>query len=635
MKIINLVLKNFKLLLRSKTSALIIFIGPLLLVSLLGMAFSHSSTFVLTASTYSPSYSDLSESLVTKMKNQNFRVLRQDSLENCISSVKRSESQACILFPPGMKLGADKTNKVTFYVDYGQIDLVWLILDVMEARVSERNTEITKDLTKDLLDRLWYVKDRTNTGKGKLDFLKQSVDEIKDVASGAKLGVKGIDLNVSFDANIDDSEKKADEILLLVGDVETDVQEAFNEISASSNTISSAASSLRSEAGNDTTMLENLDKINEELDKIDTKLSDLRTGTDNNNVDMTTKVGDIKKSLSSVKTSFEDAKQKVENMKKQKDQVVPRFNNLTTDIENLLISIDGVDQLLDQILLKIDALQITSPDKIVNPITTEIKPISIQRTHYNNLFPGLLVIIIMITGILLGTTLVSVEKKSKAFFRNNIVPTSYFTFSLATYFTALSALFIQLLIFISVSAFFFETEVLTSLSVVALIIFLASTVFIVVGMFMGFLFRTEATATLASITLGSLFMLFSNLVIPLEALSEWMKQAVQWNPFVIAESALRQSLLFNLPLAKMAMNLGVLAGYAVGIFLLLVILQGALRRLAFIHFRKTHEPQMVKEKKAAKKLVPDISKVENPANELLIKSPEEAEAEISGKQEKK
>ena len=117
-KLIELVKKNFRLLVRSKISALVIFVGPLLLVSLLGLAYSQSSTFTLTASVYSESYSELSESLITKMTNQNFRILRQESSDNCVNSLKRGESQACIVFPPDMEAGNQEKNEISFYIDY-------------------------------------------------------------------------------------------------------------------------------------------------------------------------------------------------------------------------------------------------------------------------------------------------------------------------------------------------------------------------------------------------------------------------------------------------------------------------------------------------------------------------------------
>ena len=51
MEIIKLIEKNLKILFRSKTSSLVIFIGPLLIILLAGIAFNNSSTYQINIGT--------------------------------------------------------------------------------------------------------------------------------------------------------------------------------------------------------------------------------------------------------------------------------------------------------------------------------------------------------------------------------------------------------------------------------------------------------------------------------------------------------------------------------------------------------------------------------------------------------
>ena len=54
--------KNIRLLLRSKSSAVIILLGPLIVVTLVGVAFSNSQNqFALSVGVYSEKYSELAE----------------------------------------------------------------------------------------------------------------------------------------------------------------------------------------------------------------------------------------------------------------------------------------------------------------------------------------------------------------------------------------------------------------------------------------------------------------------------------------------------------------------------------------------------------------------------------------------
>ena len=64
LNIINIILKNFKLLLRSKSSALIIVIGPLLTIFLVGIAFDHMDKYSINVGIYLASESEFTESFI-------------------------------------------------------------------------------------------------------------------------------------------------------------------------------------------------------------------------------------------------------------------------------------------------------------------------------------------------------------------------------------------------------------------------------------------------------------------------------------------------------------------------------------------------------------------------------------------
>ncbi len=190
---------------------------------------------------------------------------------------------------------------------------------------------------------------------------------------------------------------------------------------------------------------------------------------------------------------------------------------------------------------------------------------------------------------------------------------------MSTYITSLMVIFLQLILFVSVSAFFFETEVLASLWIIILIILLAATVFTCVGMFIGYIFKTEATSNLAAITLATMFLLFSSAVIPLESLPTYLKNIAMFNPFVISELALKQSIIFHLGFSDVMQALGMLAAYAIILFILLIILQNALRSLSFIQWGKLHLGLMIKtEKKARAKLTKTEEPKKRDINELLV-----------------
>jgi len=57
LKLARVILKDFKLLIRSRTSAVIVLLGPLMLMLLISLSFNTSSLFDIKVATYSSGYS--------------------------------------------------------------------------------------------------------------------------------------------------------------------------------------------------------------------------------------------------------------------------------------------------------------------------------------------------------------------------------------------------------------------------------------------------------------------------------------------------------------------------------------------------------------------------------------------------
>ena len=77
--ILAIIKKNFKLLIRSRSSALVVILGPLLIVLLMGVAFNSSGLYNINVGVYSKAYSALSDDLITKLKDDRFSVFKYES----------------------------------------------------------------------------------------------------------------------------------------------------------------------------------------------------------------------------------------------------------------------------------------------------------------------------------------------------------------------------------------------------------------------------------------------------------------------------------------------------------------------------------------------------------------------------
>jgi len=216
---------------------------------------------------------------------------------------------------------------------------------------------------------------------------------------------------------------------------------------------------------------------------------------------------------------------------------------------------------MESISGEISGIEIRKAESIVTPITSSIEPIAIEKTHLSFMFPTLLILVIMFICILLSSTVVIREKTSKAHFRNFITPTSGHLFIFGNYLTTVLIIFVQLAIIFSVALVFFKEDIFATIGNVAIALFVVSTVFILLGMLIGYAFKSEETATLGAVSIGSIFLFFSNTILPIESMPSYVTNIARFNPFIIATDLVKKLFLFRAELGSLGNNFGMLAAY--------------------------------------------------------------------------
>ena len=172
-------------------------------------------------------------------------------------------------------------------------------------------------------------------------------------------------------------------------------------------------------------------------------------------------------------------------------------------------------------------------------------------------------LVIMFVSLLLSSTIVIREKRTRAYFRNFITPTNNFTFIMGTFMTILVILVVQLLIVFGQGLFVQKLQIASSVFNVLFILFITATTFILFGMFIGQAFQSEETVTLASMSTAALFLFISNTIFPIETIPVQLKWLALFNPFVIADSLLKKLLLFNASLGSLLTELYLLIAYII------------------------------------------------------------------------
>lgn len=494
-RILAIVKKNIEILLRSKNSALIVIFGPLLIISLVGIAFNNSTIYDVKIGAYSEKYSDLSNFLIKQLEEGKFAIKKLSSEFECEEVVKKGDVNMCLVFSPDMVLKGDTTNKITFYVDYSRVNLVYAIMDSISSKLMESRSKISLEMTQILVDELEDTRVEILKKSSSINALGANNEKMMQDIQAFQQKLNGLNLGVKY--------------------------EDFK-----------------------------LDQLNNARGALTGNVSDKQ------NMDVA--VNDLTKAVNEFMT-------KMQNVIQFRDQSAQDLENLKNMLSSDEASVETLKVTLDKIMHGIESINVTSAESIVTPIRTSIKPVITTRTHLVNLFPTFLTLVIMFVGIVLGSTLVLNEKKTNAYFRNYITPTRDSIFLFSTYLTTFLIVFLQILIIVGIAIWFLDVNIIKTIINLLIPLFFIITLFILMGMMIGYLFNSQETSNLASLFVVSSGLLFSNTILPLESIPLFLKRFVEFNPFLISEGMVKKVILFGFDMVKIRQNI-----FELGVFVLIL-----------------------------------------------------------------
>ena len=492
-RLFTLIKKNFRLIVRSKASALMIILGPLLLIMLVGAAFNTANIYGIRVGVYTEEYSPLSEAIIHELNQGDYATQKVESEQACIEGVKNGIFHVCSVFPNNLKV--DLGGNIQFYVDNTKTNIVYLISETISANIGKKSQDLSFQLTKGVVDTLEDIKDTIEDREDLLDEIKSLNEEDKVLLGIVSNDLAGMTLNY----------EKTD---IPLGTLQSQISDSNSSAGSAFNAVES---------------------------KIETILED---------------------------TSKASSK---------RDSSLEKIQTLSQNTESSKFSIAQMQKTFDSIKRDVSGVKETGVNKIVNPITSDIKPITTQKTHINFIFPTLMIMIIMFVSMLLTSTLEIREKTSRVYFKNFITPTSTTMFTLSNYLTNLIIIGIQSTILLGAASYFFFDNIATSIPLLLPALFIIISFFLFLGILLGNIFKTEETNTITNISLGFIMIFFSSAILPIETLPTVIRSIASFNPFFISETLLNKIILFQAPLKNVLEHFLLLSGYLIGIIIITLI----------------------------------------------------------------
>ncbi|MEM4267852.1 MAG: ABC transporter permease [Candidatus Woesearchaeota archaeon] len=567
MKIPSIINKNFKLILRSKISALIILGGPLLIIMMVGMALNTDNSLRINIGYYVPSMNELTNSFIDVLKSDNYYIEQFKSAEECRDAISNSRIHICIIFPNDFEIRNYKVNEVVFLIDNSKMNLFQSVVDSIENTFNQRAVELSLGMTAELVEKLNETQVEITSKTSLFKSLKDGNKEMSNSVNAVAKNISTLDLTFNAQdfmiSSLKDKNEDIDDNILEIRNI------ALDSIEAGENLIDELDALLDTMVLNES----DEDEIRSQLNLTAEQLESLKRALNASYVDAQDQTKSLASLISNVQSNIVKVEEKFKKTSTARDRIISNTNALQKNLNDSLVKINTVEVSFNSILKNIQSTQITDVRSIVSPISKKIEPVVTEESQLNFYFPYLVVLIIMFIGILLASTLVIMEKTSNAQFRNLLTPTGDLVFILANFITSFIIVVIQVVIILLIFVFYFHKDLTANILPTSLILFSATALFIFVGMIIGNIFNTEETGTLASISVSSIFLFISGLIFPLERMPDYIRELAQnYNPFVFSTELLRQSMVLNVSIDFLAMSLAIFGAYVVICFMLTIII---------------------------------------------------------------
>ncbi len=252
-----------------------------MIIILVAGAFNTSNLYDIKIGVYSDSYSELTDSLVTGLKDK-FSVIKLENEEVCINNLKFGKLHICAIFPGNLDIGSK--DEVKFYVDQSRVNLVWIIMDTLSKKVSMKTDELSLQLTTVIINTLNDARDKITSKYGVLESISS---EYEDTSTKVIELTDNLDF-LDFDANdikVYNIREKLDEVIISGGFDSVTFSSVYNVIGDVENETAEIESKFK-------------DKINESV----ISLSELGATLSNSNE----QIKDVSSALESVKKKIDD-----------------------------------------------------------------------------------------------------------------------------------------------------------------------------------------------------------------------------------------------------------------------------------------------------------------------------------------
>ncbi|MFH0876538.1 MAG: ABC transporter permease [archaeon] len=615
--------KNLSLIFRSLSSLALLVIGPLILILIIGFAFSGDTVHDINIGVIS---SD-PESLGPVIANfTGIGIVRQyDNVTLCIDDVELEKTHICILFGDNFMQVKEgeliPSGTLTFYYDNTRKKITTAILNQLTDYLGTQSEEISIESAKTILGNIQTLVVFLDRRNDDIDALVNESYNIRESLLERK--ERMIKLRSEFTPKY-----KAIKIL------QTNLNAAFNDFNESYGEVKSLENELSDEIVSyqesvstfdfsdydviefnnsyylidlNTTQIEELEEdynftlFNESFFTLDNiTLVNLSGNFVNRSVvPLSTEqyqslllnsisaklvnieflVGRATSSMDkyyqdavSLKTQFDDGIEQLDEFKIMLDDEIENVDIYVEKIDGAVVNVLALQKSLNENLKLLSKLEPSLAEKLINPVLEAYEAVSPGLKDITLVFPSLLAMVILFISILFANIVTLSEINNRAFLRNMIAPTSSLIMTMGLVITNLIVIMFQVSVLLVVAKTKFDIDIIANLPSILIVCILLSLIFVFAGMIYAYLFRVEQTSILITTFTAIGFFMFSDSIAPLETMPLLASAIAAMNPFVITTAMFKKIIIFNVPLQLLQKELVILGVYAIVLMIALALI---------------------------------------------------------------
>ncbi|MBU0979833.1 MAG: ABC transporter permease [Nanoarchaeota archaeon] len=635
MRIIELIRKNFLRMARNRVSTLLILLSPLILVLLLTISLEDTELQRINMGYVGAENESMLDFFLDNIRSKNIFLQEEKTVEDCIERMKVQELHLCLQFPKEsnkrvniyidysrislayqlLGLLEQKTEETADLLSFEIIDSLLLDLEQISETIGQESSRISQvssqggDLKSSLNNSKSIIKglDINETALGLDQDLSQfRVDPaLLNSYEGRIDEITGMLLE-NLDQGAAEIENSRDSLETLKSLRDRGREQIQDEMSAQDCQIKNFKNALKIKGKNVTidgdytgydvscTILytlsetfrmytEDIDEAMQRLDSVHGQISDGRSEIKSFDRESDGTFDSLKGRVTELNNAIDEASQDQERSKEEIAGIKTMRESIMSDLER---SEQSIDEVLSQIALfqnstegivhELETLGDVQAIDLINPLSIKAMGINEDMSTIEFFFPSLIVMLALFISLILSSVLVVKEKSSSAFFRNNILhvnPTLFITGFIIT---------TTILVTVILTLVFLFANVVLSLSlyynywVILFILLVSNIIFSLIGLFIGYLMDNEESAVITAVIMSTVFFIFSGLIFPFEIMKPALVRIFSLSPYVLAESLIKKSVLYNIPLSQ-----------AIGDMILLVIEFVVLFFLVLLAYKKS------------------------------------------------